>query len=88
MASFEGLFKIFLVIMLATCLIKYGIAHRQMGAQSLSEHYTLTPHIMYPVFIAALFTSIDTIVFVIVLPQSAPKDEKINAFYFFITNVI
>ena len=39
---------------------------------------------MYPVFIAAFFTAIDTIVFIIVLPKSVPDD----AFYFFITNMI
>ena len=55
-----------------------------MGTQSLTEHYTLTPHIMYPVFIATFFTTIDTIVFIITLVQKDIKDD----FYFFITNLI
>ena len=35
MTGFEGIVKVFMVIILAICLIKYGIARRQMGAQSL-----------------------------------------------------
>ena len=85
MTGFEAIVKIFMVIIIAFCLIKYGIARKQMGAQSLQENYTLTPHIMYPVFIAAFFTTIDTVVFFIVLsPESIPDDS----FYFFITNMI
>ena len=84
MTIFEGIIKVCMVVIIAVCLIKYGIAHLKMGDQSLQEHYTLTPHIMYPVFIAAFFTTIDTVVFISTLPKSTPDD----AFYFFITNMI
>ena len=87
MNSYEGLVKIFMVIMLAICLIKYGMAHRQTVAQSLKEHYTLTPNIMYPVFIAASFTALDTVIYV--LPLSVLKlERKEDALNYFLVDMV
>ena len=86
--GYEGTVKLFINIMLATCLIKYGIAQRHIGSKSLQVHYTLTPIIMYPVFIAGLITSIDTMIFVIFVSTNLDHKSDANTpKNFFITNI-
>ena len=81
--------KIFIVIMLAICLAKYGMAHRYKGSQRLQQHYTLTPYIMYPVFFAGLVTSVDTMIFVSVFAiNTGQQKHDTQPKGFFLTNMI